>query len=144
MAEQLTLDDFKKMEGQPWLNVTYAIEPGMVQRFVEAVGDHSPRWRGQRPEAPPSLLLTLGFERAISALLGASGAVLHGSTELECYLPVRVGDTITVLAKIAAVRERQSEAGGMAFITLDKEYHNQRQELVAHVKQLAILRKGVA
>jgi len=139
MTQQLTVEDLKKNVGQPWLTLTYPIERGMVQRFVEAVGDENPRWQGKKPEVPPALLLTIGFERVISMLLSLPEAVLHGSTELECFQPVKVGDTITVTAKVTTLRERPP----MTFINLELEQHNQKGVLVARCKQLALLR-GVA
>ena len=39
MTQQLTIEDLKKQAGLPWLTLTYPIERGMVQRFVEAIGD---------------------------------------------------------------------------------------------------------
>ncbi len=81
-------------------------------------------------------MLTIGFERVISMLLSLPEAVLHGSTELECFEPVKVGDTVTVTAKVSAIRERPP----MTFVNLELEQHNQKGVLVARCKQLAILR----
>jgi hypothetical protein len=133
MAQQITIEELKAKVGQPWLTLSYPIERGMLQRFKEAVGDENPRWKR---EAPPALLLTIGFERVISLLLELPEAVLHGSTELECFAPVKVGDEITVTATISAVRERPPTA----FIYLELEQHNQKGILVARCKQLALLR----
>jgi acyl dehydratase len=105
------------------------------------VGDGNPRWQGKQAEAPPTMLATLGFERAVSSLLGPGTVVLHGSTDLEVHAPVRVGDTISVTAIIAAVRERQMSTVNTAFVTLQKTYVNQRGEKVAGCKQLAIIRQ---
>ena len=136
MTQQLTIEELKRNVGQPWLTLTYPIECGTVQHFVEAVGDENPRWQGKKPEAPPALLLTIGFERVISMLLSLPEAVLHGSTELECFEPVKVGDVITVSARVSALRERPP----MTFINLELEQHNQKGVLVARCKQMAILR----
>jgi len=136
MNQQLTIKDLKTNAGQPWLTLTYTIERGMVQRFVEAVGDENPCWQGSKPEAPPALRLTIGFERVISMLLSLPEAVLHGSTELECFEPVKVGDVITVSARVSSVRERLP----VTFINLELEQRNQKGVLVARCKQLAILR----
>jgi acyl dehydratase len=137
---KLTLADFKARIGVPWAPFIYPIEQGMVRHFVEAVGDSNPRWLDKEAVIPPTLLPTLGFEQVISTMLGMSGAVLHGSTELECYLPVRVGDTISVIATVTAIRER----GNLAFISLEKTYSNQRAEVVAVCRQLAILKQEAA
>lgn len=136
MTQQLTIEDLKKQAGHSWLTLTYPIERGLVQHFVEAVGDENPCWRGKKPEAPPALLLTIGFERVISMLLSLPEAVLHGSTELECFESVKVGDVITVSARVSSVRERPP----MTFINLELEQYNQKGVMVARCKQLAILR----
>ena len=143
MGEQLTIDELKKKVGKPWLNLRYDIERGILVRFAQAIGDDNPRWQGDEAEAPPTLLATLGFETAISALLGLDAIVLHGSTDLELYRQVKVGDTIVVAATITALRERQTAAGVVAFITLQKDYTNQDGAHVATCKQLAIVRPGM-
>jgi hypothetical protein len=136
MIQQLTIDDLKQLVGQPWLTLTYPIEAGLVRRFVEAIGDDDPRWTAKKAEVPPALLLTIGFERVITMLLSLPEAVLHGSTELECFESVRIGDVLTVTAWVAALRERSP----LTFINLELEQHNQKGVLVARCKQLAILR----
>jgi len=136
MIQQLTIDDLKQLVGQPWLTLTYPIEAGLGRRFAEAVGDDDPRRAAKKDEVPPALLLTIGFERVISMLLSLPEAVLHGSTELECFEPVKIGDVLTVTARVAALRERVP----LTFINLELEQHNQKGVLVARCKQLAILR----
>jgi len=136
MIQQLTIDDLKQLVGQPWLTLTYPIEAGLGRRFAEAVGDDDPRRAAKKDEVPQALLLTIGFERVISMLLSLPEAVLHGSTELECFEPVKIGDVLTVTARVAALRERVP----LTFINLELEQHNQKGVLVARCKQLAILR----
>ncbi len=141
MNQVMTLDALKARIGKPWPPFVYPIERGMIRRFAAAVGDNNPRWQDDRAEVPPALLPTLGFEQVISTMLEMKGIVLHGSTELECYLSAEVGDTITVTVTIASIRERRSDKGNLAFITLEKTYYNQRRELIACCKQLAIVRQ---
>ncbi len=136
MIQQLRIDDLKQLVGQPWLTLTYPIEAGLVRQFVGAVGDDNPNQAGKKAEIPPALLLTIGFERVISMLLSLPEAVLHGSTELEYFAPVRIGDVLTVSARVAALRERTP----LTFINLELDLHNQKGILVARCKQLAILR----
>lgn len=136
MTQQLTIEELKANIGQPWLTLEYQIERGAIQKFTEAVGDENPRYQGNKAEAPPAMLLTIGFERVISALLSLPEAVLHGSTELECFEPVVAGDIITVSARVSALRERAP----ITFVNLELEQHNQKGVLVARCKQLALLR----
>jgi len=128
----------------------YEIEKGMIRRFVQAIGDQNPLWQDEEYArkskyggiiAPPTFIPIIGYEgiqQERSALLSSIGT-LHGSTELECYQPVRAGDTITVTSKIANVRERQGRRmGKMVLVTFDITYKNQRQELVARCQQIII------
>ena len=132
----------KKIEaGAEWAPRVYEIERGMLQPFVQAIDDPNPRWQeGERDAiAPPTFAVTLGLEQMLQILAQAPAAtILHGSTELECYQPVRVGDTIMVRTKVSSVRERQGKMGKMSFVTFDITCENQRQELVARCRQMII------
>jgi len=117
----------------------YEIEKGMIRRYAVAVGDDNPLWQDEG-YAPPNFILTLGFSRVLGRYLAdPSITVLHGSTEMECHQPVRVGDVITVVASVGKVRKRQSEKGGTLFVTFDMKYKNQHQQPVAECRQLAIM-----
>ena len=128
----------------------YEIEKGMIRRFVLAIDDPNPLWQDEEYArksrygdivAPPTFVLTIGFDelqQQVRESIPYQG-ILHSSTELECYQPVRPGDAITVIAKIANIRERQgSKMGKMVFVTLNITYKNQRQELVARCQQVFI------
>ncbi len=130
------IDDLKSRLGTELEPVAYEIEKGMVQRFVQAIGDPNPRWQ---VIVPPTFVLTINLEQ-IQQLLASNSSetLLHGSTELECYRPVGLGDVLTAIAKITNVRERQGKMGKTAFITVDTTYKNQRQELVAKCRQMVI------
>jgi hypothetical protein len=125
-------DEFKSKIGEPWELGVYEIEKGMVRRFARAIDDPNPRWETM---APPTFIVTLGGEQFGQQLMTMfRDGLLHGSTELECYQPVRPGDSITVNGKIASIRERSQ----MAFVTFEIIYTNQKQELVARCQQTMI------
>ena len=122
------------VEGAP---LVCEIDEGMIRRFVTAVGDSSPLWQ---TVAPPAFIPTIGygwFMQQMEAWLG-TGAI-HGSTDLECYRPVKAGDGITVATSIADVRARSNDTmGRVVFLTFDITYKNQREELVARCRQKII------
>ena len=125
-------DEFKSKIGEPWELGVYEIEKGMVRRFARAIDDPNPRWETM---APPTFIVTLGGEQFGQQLMTMfRDGLLHGSTELECYQPVRPGDSITVNGKIASIRERSQ----MAFVTFEITYTNQKRELVARCQQTMI------
>jgi len=127
----------------------YEIEKGMIRKFALAIGDPNPLWQDEEYAresnyggiiAPPTFILTIGLEQIEQELTSLpSTTTLHGSTELECYQPVRPGDKITVTTKLANIRERQGrETGKTVFMTFEITYKNQRQELVAKCRQTLI------
>ncbi|MBI4186854.1 MAG: MaoC family dehydratase N-terminal domain-containing protein [Chloroflexi bacterium] len=150
MAQDLSfVEQMKSKVGLELEPRVYEIEKGMIQRFARAIGDTNPLWQDEDYArkgpyagiiAPPTFILTTGFEQIEQLLTSnASGAVLHGSTEIECYHPVKPGDAIAVAVKIASVRERQGgQTGAMAFIAFDITYTNQRREMVARCRQMVI------
>lgn len=133
MAENPIIpEEFKDKIGVEWELGVYEIEKGMVQRYVRAIGDSNPLWD---TVAPPAFTVTIGgeeFGHHVMAMF--TDGLLHGSTELECYQPVKPSDKITVTAKIASIRERSQ----MAFVTFEITYTNQQRELVAKCQQTMI------
>lgn len=131
------------------LPILYKIETETVKRFVRAVGDPNPLWQDEEYAfttsyggivAPPNFVLTLGFSNIVDNLISDPEiTILHGSTELEHYKIIRPGDTITITSTLRNIRERQGEMGKMLFVTFDMLYNNQKEELVAYCRQMAIL-----
>ena len=151
MAEDsLTTDELKGKIGVEWELGVYEVEKGMIQRFVKAVDDPNPLWQDEEYArqsqyggiiAPPTLIMTIGgeqFGKEVIAPLFPDG-LLHGSTKLECYQPVRPGDKIAVTVKLANVRQWQdTKSNKTTFVTFDITYRNQRGELVAKCQQTMV------
>jgi len=126
----------------------YEIEKGMIRKFTLATGDPNPLWQDEEYAskskyggiiAPPTFVATLGLEQIQQLLASAPAETsLHGSTELECYQPVRAGDVVTATTRIADFRQRQGKMGVMTFVTFDITYENQRGELVGKCRQMVI------
>lgn len=126
----------------------YEIEKGMIRKFALAVGDPNPLWQDEEYArrsryggivAPPTFIPTIGFDQIEPELTSLSSTLLHGSTELECYQPVRPGDKVTVTCRLANIRERPNQVTSKTvFMTFEITYKNQRQELVARCRQMLI------
>ena len=126
-------DEFRGKIGAELDFGVHEIEKSMIRRFTRAIDDPNPLWD---VVAPPTFIVSVGgeqFGHQVVMSMFPQG-LLHGSTELECYRPVKVGDRIKVSAKIANIRERSQ----MAFVTLDIAYTNQDNELVARCQQILI------
>jgi acyl dehydratase len=115
------------------------VEKGAVARFAEAVGDPSPVFNDEAAArktrlgtlvAPPTFLRSLRLERP--TLPGAPfDRVLDGGSDWEYFEPVRVGDRITGIVRIADLSERSGRLGTMLFMVLEYTYTNQFGERVA-------------
>ena len=144
----MSIEELKDKVGAVWQSRTYEIEKGTIRRFAQAIEDDSPLWQDEEYArqtgyggiiAPPTFVATLGLEQIQQLLASAPAETsLHGSTELECYQPVRAGDTVTATTRIADFRQRQGKMGVMTFVTFDITYENQRGELVGKCRQMVI------
>ncbi len=63
---------------------------------------------------------------------------MAGGKEVEFFLPIQPGDTITSKRKIVDITERQSSKGGwIAIITRQTTYTNQKGEVVVIAKEVS-------
>jgi acyl dehydratase len=140
MAEALSgIEKLKARVGVEWEPREYEIGREMIRRFARAVGDNNPLWQ-DGIIAPPTFILAIGFEQFAEDLMNLTpfNTVLMGSTEIESYQPIKLGDLITVIFKISSLRERQGKTGRTVFMTFDSSYKNQKQALVAKCRQMVI------
>lgn len=101
------------------------IELGRVRDYLLAMDE--PADLGAGDVVPPLFLLTLGRTRRPQPSKG--GAVKAGD-DYEFLAPVRVGDTITIDGRVAAVEEKQGKMGQMFLMVTELTYTNQRGEKV--------------
>jgi len=140
MTESLSgIEKLKGKVGVAWKPREYLVEGEMIRRFARAVGDTNPLWK-DGAIAPPTFTLSIGFEQFVEDLMKLTpfNTVLMGSTDIESYQPMKLGDVITVVFKISHLRERKGQTGKMAFMTFDSTYKNKEQELVAKCRQMVI------
>jgi len=120
------------------------IEPYHIWSYVEAVADDSPlratpelarqnKYTGRI--VPPGVLIEMQMEGDSPDNYWPFADPLpnrvDGGGEWWFYKPVRVGDTITSPRKVVDFQEKEGRLGTMGFYTLEIEYLNQRNELVA-------------
>lgn len=135
--DRIPITELKEKVGFELPPLVFDIEKGLVRKFVDAVGDTSPLWQ---VTAPPSLIPALGFDRVYEILASSDKvAVLHGATEVDFAQSVKIGDTITMKAVIASVRERRTPNGITVFVNFVLSYINQHAETVASCRQTALV-----
>jgi acyl dehydratase len=119
-------------------SATATVEAGHLKRFAEAIGDRNPRWLA---ETPPTFLVAL---TPVSVHLAEAEEYgkgwLNGGNRFEYMEPVRVGDRITAVGKIADVYEKSGSSGSLLFILFETEYTNQHGRTVARLRGTTIRR----
>ena len=145
MAEEsLITDEMSKAIGMESEPQVFELERGALQRYLEAVGDTNPLWLDEgyarkhgwaRCPIPPNWLVTviagagggrLRPPRSPSLKRGAAGGDI-----LEIYQQVYVGDSITSVARIADIQQRNRRDGPMITTIQETIYTNQFGEVVA-------------
>lgn len=109
----------------------YEIEKGMVRRFVEAIDDPNPLWQKVAPPTFPTALIPGGLLRRLFQAKSSLSRFLNGANELEYYHPIKVGDVISVTARLDKLRKMEGKEGPTLFMILGITYTNQRGEVVA-------------
>ena len=81
--------------------VTFDVERGAIVRLAEAIGDDQPAY-AEGTAAPPTFPTTFNFRLPVPSLSAIDPArFIHGDQEYAYERPLRAGDRITCVAKIA-------------------------------------------
>ena len=136
----LTEDMRQQAIGRESDPVTTEVEKGAIIRFARAIGDDNPLFNDEAAArssrygglvAPPTFLRSVSSLRPDLPFELALTRMLDGGSDWEYFEPVRPGDRITTVARIADVSERTGRLGVMVFMTVVFTYRNQRHQVVA-------------
>jgi hypothetical protein len=116
----------------------YEIEKGMVKKFAEAIDDPNPTWREVAPPTFPAALVSTGLLHKLFNVDCPLKRVLNGSSELEYLKPIRVGDVISVSAKLTRLRQMGGKDGVTLFMFTEATFSNQDGEVVVKAKNTYI------
>ncbi|MBI4233040.1 MAG: MaoC family dehydratase N-terminal domain-containing protein [Chloroflexi bacterium] len=134
------IEALKKRVGVESEPVTYEVERGHVRRFAEAVGDSSPVFNDEPAArktrlggmvAPPTFLRACSPGPFKVPVEGPLNRRLDGGSEWEYTEPIRPGDRVTVVQRLADVTERAGRMGPMLLTVREIRYTNQFGRLVA-------------
>jgi len=109
----------------------YEIEKGMVRKFAEAIDDPNPLWQQVTPPTFPAALIPSELLHKLLTARCPLTRYLNGANELEYYQAIKVGDVISVTAKLEKLRKMEGKEGATLFMIVDIIYTNQRGEVVA-------------
>ncbi len=99
--------------------VIFEVEKGAIVKLAEAIGDAHPDYR-RGVAAPPTFPTT--FRMSIPGLAEIDPArFLHGEQEYVYERPIRAGERITCVARIANVTEKETKVGTATFVVAEVE-----------------------
>ena len=141
MANKYVTDEVRKQIGMQSEARVVEVERGAIRRFAEAIGDPNPLFNDEKEArhvfggmvAPPTFCRSMGSPIPNVQLkgLGAEFRGLDGGSDWEYFQPIRPGDRISVVSKIADIRESAGRLGAMVFITVETSYTNHYNQLCA-------------
>jgi acyl dehydratase len=148
MANKYVTEEVRKQIGLQSEAHVVEVERGAIRRFVEAIGDPNPVFHDEAAArktrfggiiAPPTFCRSLGAAIPEIKINMPQFRGLDGGSEWEYLEPIRPGDRIRVVTKIADIRERAGRLGAMVFITVETSYTNQHDQLCA-VQRSTVIR----
>jgi acyl dehydratase len=117
---------------------TFEVEKGAIVKFAEAIGDPHPDYR-DGTAAPPTFPTT--FRMAMPGLADLDPArTLHGEQEYAYTRPIRAGDRITCVARIASVTEKETRVGKAVFVVAEVDGRDDQGEPVFTGRTTLLLR----
>jgi len=120
--------------------ITFDVERGAVVRLAEAIGDDQPTYV-DGSAVPPTFPTTFTFRLPVPSLRALDPArFIHGDQEYAYERPLRAGDRITCVAKIADVTEKETRLGMATFAVVETEGRDQAGELVFTGRATLIVR----
>jgi hypothetical protein len=137
-GESVITEELESMLNVEFGPEVYEIEKGMVKKFAEAIDDPNPAWREVAPPTFPAALVPTGLLHKLFNVDCPLKRVLNGSSELEYLKPIRVGDVISVTAKLTRLRQMGGKDGVTLFMFTEATFTNQDGEVVVKGKNTYI------
>ena len=152
MAEQTFITpEIKSMIGKELQSAVCEVEKGAIRKLANAIGDPNPLWQDEEYArksryggiiAPPTFVTALPGATSLPSFLKDSPLqrVLNAGNEIEFFNPIRPGDTMSMITKLADAYERVGKDSIMVFIITETTCKNQRGEVTVRVRNTTILR----
>jgi acyl dehydratase len=143
----------ESLKGKQYEPVTVVVDRDHVLRFAEAIGEDDPVFRDPEaarvaghPEqlAPPTFVTTMQImtsgQVVVDPELGLDySLVVHGEQAYEWRRPVRVGDVLSAVPRIADIYSK----GPNEFLVIEAEIRDETGETVV-VGRTTLLSRGTA
>jgi acyl dehydratase len=128
---------------------TVEVTAEAIRQFADAIGDDNPIYHDEAAAraaghpalvAPPTYVTKFRVFVPAFAIDPIKMRLLHGEEEYIYSRPLYAGDTLTIQARIAEIRQRPSKGSIMTFATLETTGKDSSGAHVYTGRTLAILR----
>ena len=136
--------------GQEFDRYTYEVTREDIVEFATSLGESNPLYTDEEYAAttpyggiiaPPTFCVSFRSYATMPDLkLNYGKRGFDGGKECQFVAPIRPGDCITGVDRIAEVYEKTGRSGNMIFIVRESEMTNQHGEKVAVIRQSLIRR----
>jgi hypothetical protein len=150
IEESLITEDIKAMIGVEIGPAVYEISRGLLEKFAD-ITDNIPLIKTRKMPliedqysdmvVPLTLLISLfrlGQDEWARTVNCPLRGVIAGGSLLENYKTVMAGDSIVVTGKLMDAYERDGRAGKLVFLVFERNYKNEKNELLARMQQTFI------
>ena len=136
--------------GKEFDRYSYEVTQEEIAEFAASVGETDPVYHDETYAkstpfggvvAPATFCIVFRSNAPLPDLKLSYGArVFDGGKECVFHAPIRPGDTITGVDRIAEVYEKTGRSGTMIFVIRESELTNQHGDKVAVMRQIMIQR----
>ena len=130
--------------GKEYSPIEFEVTEDKVKEFLAAIGDDDPTY-GEQGVAPPTFPVVVTYQGSGQVVLDQDLGlnymlVVHGEQEFDYVRPIRIGDKLTVLPRIAAIEAK----GSNEFLTIEAEVTDDAGERVLTARSTLISRGTAA
>ncbi len=143
----------QELKGKEYQEVSFPVERDRVLQFADAIGEDNPIYRDadaaraagyDEQLAPPTFVTTMQIMTSGQVVLDQELGlnymlVVHGEQEYEWRRPVKVGDVLSAVPRIADIYAK----GPNEFLVIEAEIKDQAGETVV-VARSTLLSRGTA
>jgi acyl dehydratase len=132
-------DAQKKQIGIESEPLTLDVERGAIRLFAQAIGDPNPLFNDEKQARKTRFGGVIASPTFARSLMGRGmprpdipnmpTRLLDGGSEWEFFQPIRPGDRITVVTRLADLRESEGRMGTMVIEVMEVRYVNQYDEV---------------
>lgn len=151
MTNSVITPQLRELLNKPGERRVVDVEKYWIKFLTEAIDDDNPIYtdpefaattRFNEVIAPPLFLMDYGLSQHVDYVsqFNPLTALINGGAEIEYFLPMKVGDTVTAEPMVVDLEEKDGRSGRMIFVTVQVNFYNQNGDLVSRIKNNFIFR----